>query len=261
MNFTIALAFSGIHFLLLVVGAILFWVISRKLVKERNENVLELAKAQRKQERYYEQLRALQEQQQEMFSDDGVIEGNNNSPQQQQQQANAPYGSGRRNNYHNNTARSTIFSPGNTISGNNNTGTKRNASPVSYNAGRSRATSVSPSKSVATANQNNNNSEFPVEPLSPGTKETLEDVVVSTASFDRFRFVLLALAPAIVFLCCCGMWMAYVLRSWNAYWLGALPILIFLIILLATLYSNYSCEFKIYKEKHQHPHLHHQGSQ
>lgn len=71
-----------------------------------------------------------------------------------------------------------------------------------------------------------------------GVDAPAANVVLSNSAFDRFTFALLSMLPIVITFCCTGMWIAYVMRSETAYWVGAIPFFHGLAILAASMYSK-----------------------
>ena len=250
-----ALALSGAHFVLLFVGVILIYRLSRKLWKERNDNVLELAKAKIKKQRHLDQVAEIhrQREEQQQF----LLETYNQQQQQQQefleqqQQAASPPHQrllGSRGAYGSSAAATQQQQPviaqpppALTIEQLAKIEQLLTPTPLSPETQRILAeeerqqrryedTDAGIGGEDGSGNHNNENAD--------GERNRDSGLMLSSSAFDRFTFAMISLLPIVVFFCSAGMWIGYIMRSENAYWVGALPLFQFVAILAASMYAK-----------------------
>lgn len=223
----VGIIISGVHVLLLILSIILLYRRSRKICDERKENVTLLAKAKRKEQRYnqaVEDFRANtgpEGEQLLLLAASQAAGASSSSPNSQKGDSDVDDNDQQINNRYNK------ISPNAAVSGNGSTRQRRRSSSGTYHP--------SPALRKRMIENQLYEAGYP-EPLSPTTKRVLDESnhELKQPTSDRFAFALISLLPVDVYFSCLGMWMAFVLRNEFIFWVGCIPVLHFLVIIIAS---------------------------
>ncbi len=228
----IAIIISGVHFLLLILSIILLYRRSRTICKERKENVTLLAKARRKEQRYNQAVADFRARNGDEQADQLILLATSPTSQKANDDL---------NNNNNNENENQDDDDQNE----NNGQPPAMLKPGALSRRRRRGSGTYHPSPVLRRRMLENQlyeAGYP-EPLSPTTQRVLDEAnhVVKPPTSDRFAFALISLLPVDVFFCCLGMWIAFVLRNNIVFWVGCIPLLHFLLIVIASSSIVISC--------------------